>query len=105
MASIFHFAQYKMLDFPFLLILVLGHVDGRGAINPKGLQFYNDVINQLVKEGVTQHLFRAYVCHCLTESSFPNPCAGIQIHVVMYHLDLPQILEDEYGGWLSPRIV
>ncbi|XP_039838657.1 beta-glucosidase 20-like isoform X2 [Panicum virgatum] len=54
--------------------------DGRGAINPKGLQFYNDMINELVKQ-------------------------GIQIHAVIYHLDLPQILEDEYGGWLSPRIV
>ncbi|RLN30577.1 beta-glucosidase 20-like isoform X1 [Panicum miliaceum] len=30
---------------------------------------------------------------------------GIQVHAVIYHLDLPQILEDEYGGWLSPRIV
>ncbi|GJN14172.1 hypothetical protein PR202_gb00961 [Eleusine coracana subsp. coracana] len=43
--------------------------NGRGALNPKGLQFYNNMINELVKE------------------------------------DLPQILEDEYGGWLSPRIV
>nr|CAB3461697.1 unnamed protein product [Digitaria exilis] len=54
--------------------------NGRGALNPKGLQFYNDMINELVKE-------------------------GIQIQAVIYHLDLPQILEDEYGGWLSPRIV
>ncbi|XP_021303927.1 beta-glucosidase 20 isoform X2 [Sorghum bicolor] len=56
------------------------HSDGRGAVNPKGLQFYNDMINELVKE-------------------------GIQVHAALYHLDLPQILEDEYNGWLSPRIV
>ncbi|KAL6864727.1 hypothetical protein ACP4OV_015878 [Aristida adscensionis] len=53
---------------------------GRGAVNPKGLRFYNNVINELVK-------------------------AGIQINAVLYHMDLPQILEDEYGGWVSPRII
>ncbi|CAL4900317.1 unnamed protein product [Urochloa decumbens] len=53
---------------------------GRGAVNPKGLQFYNNLINELVKE-------------------------GIQINVVLYHMDLPRILEDEYGGWISPKII
>ncbi|KAL6902144.1 hypothetical protein ACP4OV_005020 [Aristida adscensionis] len=61
-------------------VKLIKDIDGRGAINPKGLQYYNNVINELVKE-------------------------GIQIHAVIYHIDLPQILEDEYGGWLSPRIV
>nr|CAB3465467.1 unnamed protein product [Digitaria exilis] len=53
---------------------------GRGAVNPKGLQFYNNLINELVK-------------------------AGIQINAVLYHMDLPQILEKEYGGWVSPKII
>ncbi|KAM3278232.1 hypothetical protein ACQJBY_045847 [Aegilops geniculata] len=30
---------------------------------------------------------------------------GIQVHITLHHLDPPQILEDEYGGWLSPRII
>jgi beta-glucosidase len=25
--------------------------------------------------------------------------------VTLYHLDFPQILEDEYHGWLSPRVI
>uniref|UniRef100_A0A0E0JT71 4-hydroxy-7-methoxy-3-oxo-3,4-dihydro-2H-1,4-benzoxazin-2-yl glucosidebeta-D-glucosidase n=1 Tax=Oryza punctata TaxID=4537 RepID=A0A0E0JT71_ORYPU len=54
--------------------------NGRGAVNPKGLQYYNYIIDELVKN-------------------------GIQVHIMIYQLDLPQVLEDEYGGWLSPRIL
>lgn len=33
------------------------------------------------------------------------PCAGIQPHVTLHNFDLPQVLEDEYGGWVSRNIM
>ncbi|KFK37529.1 hypothetical protein AALP_AA4G268900 [Arabis alpina] len=54
--------------------------NGRGPINPKGVQFYKNFINELVIN-------------------------GIEPHVTLFHYDLPQSLEDEYGGWRSRRII
>ncbi|GLT27689.1 hypothetical protein SLA2020_026690 [Shorea laevis] len=59
-------------------ILPLGKI--RGGINKKGINFYNSLIDHLLSN-------------------------GIQPLVTMFHWDLPQALEDEYGGFLSPKIV
>ncbi|CAA7030502.1 unnamed protein product [Microthlaspi erraticum] len=54
--------------------------NGRGPLNPKGLRFYKNLIKEL----------RSH---------------GIEPHVTLYHYDLPQTLEDEYGGWIDRKVI
>ncbi|KAL0346883.1 UNVERIFIED_CONTAM: Oleuropein beta-glucosidase [Sesamum calycinum] len=51
-----------------------------GGVNKEGIKFYNDLIDLLLSQGI-------------------EPC------VTIFHFDVPQCLEDEYGGFLSPKIV
>lgn len=41
-----------MLTSPDILNLILDIVGGRGAVNPEGLRFYNNLIDELMKAGV-----------------------------------------------------
>lgn len=54
--------------------------NGRGQVNKKGIEFYNNLINELIKNKIEPIL-------------------------TIYHWDLPQALQDEYGGWESRQIV
>jgi beta-glucosidase len=50
--------------------------EGTGQINQKGLDFYNRLVDEL-------------------------KAAGIEPFATLYHWDLPQALQDRYGGWQS----
>jgi beta-galactosidase len=52
--------------------------NGTGAVNPQGVAFYNHLIDTLLAHQITPW-------------------------VTLFHWDLPQALEDRYGGWLDVR--
>ena len=54
--------------------------EGRGRVNAAGVQYYNTLIDALVSRGV-------------------------EPFVTLYHWDMPQTLEAEYGGWLGAEAV
>jgi beta-galactosidase len=52
---------------------------GTGAVNEEGVQFYNDLINELIANGITPA-------------------------VTLHHGDLPLALQTEFDGWLGSHI-
>ncbi|CAA0842519.1 Beta-glucosidase 17 [Striga hermonthica] len=59
---------------------ILPHGKLSRGVNKEGIDFYNEVINELLANGITPF-------------------------VTLFHWDLPQTLEDEYKGFLSPLLV
>lgn len=53
---------------------------GKGEVNQKGLEFYHNVIDELIANDIEPIL-------------------------TIYHWDLPQALQDEYNGWESREII
>ncbi|PSS10022.1 Beta-glucosidase, partial [Actinidia chinensis var. chinensis] len=51
-----------------------------GGVNPLGVKYYNNLINEILAKGMVPY-------------------------VTLFHWDLPQALEDEYGGFRSDKIV
>jgi beta-glucosidase len=50
--------------------------EGTGAPNPRGLDFYDRLLDELLAN-------------------------GIEPYATLYHWDLPQVLQDRFGGWQS----
>nr|XP_011461907.1 PREDICTED: beta-glucosidase 12-like isoform X1 [Fragaria vesca subsp. vesca] len=71
------FDAYR-LSFSWSRLLPNGKLSG--GVNKEGIKYYNNLINELLANGVKPF-------------------------VTIFHWDLPQALEDEYGGFLSPKIV
>ena len=54
--------------------------NGNGEVNQKGVDFYNDLIDELVRNDITPI-------------------------VTIYHFDYPQGLIEQYGGWISRKSI
>ncbi|KAL0700573.1 hypothetical protein Bca4012_056695 [Brassica carinata] len=80
---------------------------GRGPVNPKGLQYYNNLIDELITHGYSLCILIFFISSYMAKMVFPTSLTktGIQPHATLHHFDLPQVLEDEYGGWLSRESV
>lgn len=52
--------------------------EGRGKVNPLGIKFYSDLVDELL-------------------------AAGIEPYITLFHWDLPQALQD-IGGWSNPEM-
>ncbi|XP_058073485.1 beta-glucosidase 24-like isoform X3 [Magnolia sinica] len=59
---------------------ILPHGRLSGGVNEEGIKYYNNLINELLSN-------------------------GIRPFVTLFHWDFPQSLEDEYGGFLSSKVV
>jgi Glycosyl hydrolase family 1 len=53
---------------------------GRGEINPKGIMFYDHLIDALLER-------------------------NIEPWITLFHWDLPQALQDDFGGWMDSRTI
>ncbi|KAH0926007.1 hypothetical protein HID58_018263, partial [Brassica napus] len=71
-------AQAYRLSIAWSRVLPKGRLIG--GIDENGIKYYNNLINELKAN-------------------------GIEPYVTIFHWDVPQTLEDEYGGFLSRRIV
>ena len=73
-------AEMGLKAYRFSIAWTRIYPSGRGQINETGLQFYDDLINELIKH-------------------------HIEPIITVYHWDLPQGLQDAYGGWESREII
>ena len=82
-----------------------------GGVNKEGVKYYNNLINELLSKGQDSILkfLHIYVINLFyfynSRFIFLLSNAGLTPFVTIFHWDLPQALEDDYGGFLSPHVV
>ncbi|GGF75945.1 beta-glucosidase [Paenibacillus albidus] len=74
------FAEMGMKCFRFSISWSRVIPDGEGDVNEQGLDFYENVIDELLSH-------------------------GIEPMICMYHYDMPLDLQDKYKGWISRKTV
>ena len=50
-SKITHFKEIRTWAIFYSLLIVTVPSDGRGPVNPKGLAYYNNLINELISQG------------------------------------------------------
>ena len=73
-------AEMGLKAYRFSIAWTRIYPEGRGEVNEAGLKFYEDLIDELIKY-------------------------NIKPIITLYHWDLPQKLQDLYGGWESREII
>lgn len=73
-------AELGLKTYRFSIAWTRIYPEGKGEVNRKGLRFYHDVIDECLKY-------------------------NIEPMVTIYHWDLPQVLQDAYGGWENRQII
>lgn len=73
-------AEMGLKAYRFSIAWTRIYPEGRGKVNEAGIKFYNDLIDELIRN-------------------------GIEPVITLYHWDLPKALMDAYGGWESREII
>ena len=73
-------AELGMKTYRFSIAWSRVFPNGKGDVNPLGIHFYEDLVDECLKY-------------------------GIEPMITLYHWDLPLALEKAYGGWESPQII
>ncbi|KAJ6804219.1 beta-glucosidase 12-like [Iris pallida] len=71
---------HRCIQILHFLARILPNGSLSGGINKEGIDYYNNLINELLSQ-------------------------GLQPFVTLFHWDTPQGLDEQYGSFLSPRIV
>ena len=73
-------AEMGLKAYRFSIAWTRIYPNGKGEVNEEGLKFYENLIDELIKH-------------------------DIKPIITLYHWDLPQHLQDLYGGWESREII